>query len=1025
MIPDAGNSNSSSDNSELLEELVDEFTQRLRSGEHPSIAEYQEKFPALKSELEDLLASVAMIEQLKPSATAPASVRGGLDDVSSLKQIGIYKVVGELGRGGMGIVFEAIHESLGRRVAIKVMPTPLVNRDKHVQRFEQEAKAAAKLHHTNIVSVFGAGEGDGFHYYVMDLVDGQTLGEVVAGLSGSFSNSQSANSADKTRLGDPVLPQQNPTIDLHYSSDEFSLSPKIDDDQNTIQVQSHSILETKSSSKHFRWAARIGANIADALSYAHQSNILHRDIKPSNMILDRKGVVWITDFGLAKDNSSEHNLTKTGDVIGTPRYLAPESLEGKYDQRSEVYCLGLTLYELATLQPAYQIGTTAEIIRAIATTSPASPRKVNPKIPIDLSTIIDKAVARDPDSRYQTAESMRTDLLAFIEDRPIKARPPSTLENVTKWSRRNPLAAVLSAVSVLLLTLAGLSATTGYLFTIDALENEAIKSKQLASEKKESERQRNAAVEARNQAQAFAEKMKAQYDRAEANVDVTLEAFDEMFGQVVSRGSSSPDSNHVEGFEELMGIETTVTREDTEFLEKLLVFYDRFANQNAENDSLLIESARAFRRAANIHQLVGQYTLSIEAYRKSIDLYQRILGDSDSKEVLVALVQVKSELARALRRESSRESWPEALKENQEAIALLESVPLNELDDELKFEWAKTLNSLGSSNALIAVLSSQGDDRRQEHRGFFDIYRDDFNTKGAGGRPAPGKGHERGRGQHGKPRPGGRAKAAQGDSVPGAPSSSKPKESAKAQRRAPKRGAHGGRGGRRPGLTAGVESGVGKILNKLSEQSLELLDQLIESDPKNVEYHSARANTYCSLAASQLVPNPDTARGLRQKAIDELEFLIQQKQDNPAYRFRLALACMLGDFSNPSQDDLNLLNRSIQLTELLKTQFPQVPDYHSLYGSVRCKEAQVLIAKGEFGTALKTVRYAKNSFDHVTELQPDDRSLRLRMNSALYNQLRTLSDEAKKSGKTKIAQETRTLIDQIKQRGHGRGKSSR
>jgi len=743
------------------------------------------------------------------------------------------------------------------------------------------------------------------------------------------------------------------------------------------------------------------------------------------MILDRKGVVWITDFGLAKDNSSENNLTKTGDVIGTPRYLAPESLEGKYDQRSEVYCLGLTLYELATLQPAYQIGTTAEVIRAIATTSPVSPRKLNPKIPIDLSTIIDKAIARDPDSRYQTAESMRADLLAFVEDRPIKARPPSTFENVTKWSRRNPLAAALSAVSALLLTLVAVSATIGYLYTIDALDKEAIKSKQLASEKVESERQRNAAVEARNQAQSFAEKMKAQYDRAEANVDVTLEAFDEMFRQVMSRGSSAQPSSDVEGFEELMGIETTVTRQDTEFLEKLLLFYDRFANQNAENDSLLVESARAFRRAANINQLVGQYTQSIEAYRKSIDLYQRILSDSDSKEVLVALVQVKSELARALRRESSRQSWPEALKENQEAIALLESVPLDQLDNELKFEWAKTLNSLGSSNALIAVLSSQGDDRRQEHRAYFDIYREAFHKKGAGGRP-PGKGgQDRGKRQHGKPRPSARAKVAQAnsDSVTGPPMpSSKSPHSAAAK--ASKRG-NGGRGARRASAAGGTVGDVGKILNGLSEQSVELLDQLIESDPKNIEYRSARANAYCSLAASQLVPNPDAARDLRKKAIGELEFLIEQNKDNPAYRFRLALACMLGDFANPSEDELKLLDRSIQLTELLTTQFPQVLDYHSLYGSVRCKESQVLIAKGELGTALKTLRYAKNSFEHVVQLQPDDRSQRSRMNSALFNQLRTLSDEAKKSGKTKIAQETRNLIEQVKQRGPGRDKSSR
>ena len=1008
-MSNSSNSNSSSANSELLEEVVDEFTRRLRAGEHPSIAEYQEKFPTVKSELEDVLASVAMIEQLKPSAGALTSDRGNLEEVSSLQKIGVYTIVGELGRGGMGIVFEAIHESLGRRVAIKVMPTPLVNSSKHVQRFEREAQAAAKLHHTNIVSVFGAGEGDGFHYYVMDWVDGRTLSEIVAGLSDAFSGSR----LDETKAETLVSPPLDPASDAELSSDDFSLNDQLDASQSSDQIGiGTNLTSVKSGSKHFRWAARIGANIADALSYAHQSNILHRDIKPSNMILDRKGTVWITDFGLAKDNSSELNLTKTGDVVGTPRYLAPESLEGKYDQRSEVYCLGLTLYELATLQPAYAKGTTAEIIGAIATSSPPSPRKVNSKIPIDLSTIIDKAIARDPSARYQTAEAMRADLLAFIEDRPIKARPPSTLENIAKWSRRNPMAAMLSAVSAILLSMVAASTIIGYLFTIDALKNEATKSAQLASEKIESEHQRKAAVKARNEAQSYAEKMKAQYDRADANVDVTLEAFDEMFSQVISRGSTSPDSNDVEGFEELMGIETTVTRKDTEFLEKLLAFYDRFANQNADNEALLVESARAFRRAGNIHQLVGQYKPSIEAYRKSINLYQRILDDSDSKNILVALVKVKSELARVLRRESPRESWPLALKENQEAISLLESVPVDQLDDELKFEWAKTLNSLGSSSALIAAFKSQGGERRSERHAFLDIYRDIYDKKVA--RVSSGSardGQNKGKRPRGKSRHGARAKLMQ----------STAKQSPDTQKtNSPKRGGNSNRGARGGGMT-GTNAEISKILNRLSEQSLELLDQLIESDPQNIEYRSARANTYCSLAASQLVPDPDGASDFRRKAIHELEFLIEQNKDNPAYRFRLALACMLGDFSNPSQDNLELLDRSVELTELLKTQFPQVPDYHSLYGSVMCKESQVLIATGEFGRALKALRYAKNSFDHVVQLQPDNRHLKSRMNSALLNQLRSLADETRNSGKDLIYIDSRALIDQIKQQqGSGR-----
>ena len=277
------------DDSVLLERVVDEFTQRLRSGELPSIAEYQEKYPALKSELEDLLASVAMIEQLKPVSSEPANQRPSLDEVSKLNQIGSYTVVGEVGRGGMGIVFEAIHESLGRRVAIKVMPTPLVNSAQHVQRFEREAKAAAKLHHTNIVSVFGFGEGDGFHYYVMDLVDGRTLGEVVVGLTDSFPISQPVTTGRIGEIRVADLREAPPTesVEKPDPSQQFSLNDETQTGGQHGGAQKGRGLQPAKqvSSRHFRWAARIGANIADALSYAHQANILHRDIKPSNLSL--------------------------------------------------------------------------------------------------------------------------------------------------------------------------------------------------------------------------------------------------------------------------------------------------------------------------------------------------------------------------------------------------------------------------------------------------------------------------------------------------------------------------------------------------------------------------------------------------------------------------------------------------------------------------------------------------------------------------------------------------------------------
>ncbi len=953
----------SADDPEALEKIVDHFTSRLRAGKHPSIAEYQEKFPSLKDEIEDLLASVAMIEKLKPSSTSPEMDRRSLEEVSGLKRIGNYEVVGEIGRGGMGIVFEAIHESLGRRVAIKVMPTPLVNRSKYIERFQREAKAAAKLHHTNIVSVFGVGEGDGFHYYVMDFVDGQTLGEVIQGMSNSSGvNSASTQRVEGTRLEMPVK------NDSSFSIDEFSLESTVRDSASMEGARSKNqgdlMSRDKLDSRHFRWAARLGANLADALSYAHSSRILHRDIKPSNLILDRKGVVWITDFGLAKDSSNEVNLTKTGDVIGTPQYLAPESLEGKYDRRSEVYCLGLTLYELATLQPAYAGGTTAEIIRAIASTSPVSPRKVNSKVPIDLSTIIEKSISREPEARYATANQLRSDLLAFVDGRPISARPPSAIENIIKWSRRNPLPAALSAVSALLLILVTVSASIGYLYTVDALGKEAQRSEELVEEQEETEKQRKAAV-------AAAEKMEVQYKRAEANIEITLEAFDEMFMQIVSRGSSSTDLD-IEGFEELMGIETSVTREDAAFLEKLLAFYDRFATENEDNEALRLESAKAFRRAANIYQLVGQYDLSVEAYKKAIFLYELIWEQSDdSKEILISLVQSKSELARGLRRANAN-NWPEAVRQNDEAIQLLEDAPLAKLDSDLKLELAKTYNSLGSSKVLSSVLETSGADLRSR----FGLY--GFGHRGAVGRGGPG-------GIGGRP-----PRRAPGESKGGEP-----------------------RGGRRP--PSGLRKSVGRIVNQYSRESLKLLDELVEMEPSNSEFRSARVNAYCSLAATYMPVNPEQARKMRALAIKELEWLNEQDSGNPSYRFRLAMACMLSDFSNPTQDELNLLNKSLELSKELTEKFPQVPDYHSLYGSVRNREAGVLIAKGALADALASLQLVDQSFNQVNELQPMDRFGKSVMYGALASQLRMLAEAADKQGEKNVAREARSLIPRLRQ----------
>lgn len=987
---------------EILEQIVDEFTARLRAGEHPAIAEYQRQHPALQDELEDLLGSVAMIEQLKTNPISPQHAhRPSLEIVSSLEEIDCYKVIRELGRGGMGVVLEAVHESLGRRVAIKVMPTPLVNGKQYIERFKDESKAAARLHHTNIVGVFGVGEGDGFHYYVMDLVDGKTLGEVIAGLKQANSNAAVRSSAE-TRFDHsvPPFPNNSEILDEIPNSNPTHLGS----DGGQTAANQPPVPPARITAKHCRWAARIGANLAAALAYAHDSKILHRDIKPSNVILDRKGVAWITDFGLAKDSSSERNLTKTGDVIGTPQYLAPESLEGKYDQRSEVYCLGLTLYELATLQPAYPSGTTAEVIRAIATSSPVPPRKLNAKIPTDLSTIIEKAVARDPQLRYQTAEEFQQDLLAFVEDRPIAARPPSTFKTFAKWSRRNPLAASLSALSGLLLLLVAVSASIGYLYTIDAYTQEANKSAKLRAQIKETQVQKQAADLARKEAEQSEENMKAQFNRAEANVEITIAAFDEMFKQVVARGSTASAELDIDGFEELQGIETSVTKQDAEFLDKFLSFYDQFATQNADNASLQLESARAFRRVGNIYQLLGEFQRSIESYQESIEIYEQVVDQSpESKNELISLVQTKNELSRAYRR---IQDWNRAIIENESAIQLLEELPVEQLDNELKLELAKALNSIGSGSAVITLMNSSPLNGR---------------PRASGTQPQPrGRTPDwmlafldpAGRGQRG---------FRNGERVP---PQNRTGEGRRRPAAGPGRGAdvrrtlNRGSGGRR-GTDPGGGRRLGQRINDYARTAIKILDELVEEEPENAEFRSARANGYCSLASTLMKPNPQLGREMRDLAIAELESLIQQDSENSSYQYRLALALSLADDSDPSNDQRQRLEKSVEIASELTAQFPKVLDYHYLHGLVCNKLAGRLTKEGDLNAALETLRMAHRSFVKVTQQSPTDRA-RKRAQTLLAIQLGVLIQAAEKSDNRVVSRRAQEMLTQIRRAQSGR-----
>ena len=442
---------------EVLDRLADDFLSRMRNGERPSIESYQDQFPDLAEEIEEVLTSVAMIEDLKRQSDSLPGNSAKKWDIGDLERIGDYKIVAELGRGGMGVVFQAVHESLGRQVAIKILPGKVFDQTT-LDRFHKEAQAAANLHHSNIVNVFGVGEENGLHYYVMEFVEGVSFADLI-----HFLKQQ-----PRTR-SDASTPPEIPTRETVSEKNESKLGAQPASPQKESVINDIDWIPQFQGNLHrYRWSAELVAQIADGLEYSHGRMILHRDIKPGNFLLDKTGKPWITDFGLVK-MLAEQTMTQTGNLFGTPQYLAPESLEGTYNQRSEVYCLGVTMYELVTLSPAYDQSTPTEVLKSIASSNPKSLRMIARDLPVDLRTIIEKAIDRDPASRYGSAAELRDDLNRFLQDRPIAARPVSNVEKAWRWSKRNPLPAALGSLSLLLVSNSSRTPSWAFLVASDSV----------------------------------------------------------------------------------------------------------------------------------------------------------------------------------------------------------------------------------------------------------------------------------------------------------------------------------------------------------------------------------------------------------------------------------------------------------------------------------------------------------------------------------------------------------------------------
>jgi serine/threonine protein kinase/WD40 repeat protein len=452
-----------------LVDLAQEFADRYRRGENPSLSEYAARYPEHADRIRSIFPAMIAIERHGSSADWLSAGRPGRRDPGdpALERLGEYRIIREIGRGGMGVVYEAVQESLGRHVALKVLPAHRFLPRSQAERFRLEARAAARLHHSNIVPVFGVGESEGINYYAMQFIEGQSLDIVLEEVRVLRGRPKLAEPVSTHRLselsqslargliaGTPVEAtgagnDRGPSQDCRQRSSAGAGGSKAALPQRS-RSDSRSDLAIQSDIQYVRSVARIGVQVAEALAYAHQQGVLHRDIKPANILLDTQRTAWVTDFGLAKAEDSVE-LTGHGDLVGTMRYMAPERFRGQADRRSDVYGLGMTLYEMLALRPAFVPTDRARLMEVVLHQEPPRPRSIDSRVPRDLETIVLKAMAKDPGDRYESALALAEDLRRFLADRPIEARQTPAWERLWRFCRRNPaLAASIATVFSLL-----------------------------------------------------------------------------------------------------------------------------------------------------------------------------------------------------------------------------------------------------------------------------------------------------------------------------------------------------------------------------------------------------------------------------------------------------------------------------------------------------------------------------------------------------------------------------------------------
>ena len=645
-----------------LTDILDRYLSSLESGVPLQREELLAAHPELAGPLQTYLDSLDELHNVAAGFATPGS-RSDPDAASpggDEQRLGDFRLLREVGRGGMGVVYEAQQISLGRRVALKVLPFAAVLDSKQIARFQHEAKAAAQLLHPNIVSVFAVGVDRGVHYYAMQFIDGQPLDRAIQELreAAGFGPSPSlGGSGSKSAAAGP----RQTTVSFHGSRHASrstqhdtrrapaallatpDRTPVAADGAGTCPSTCRSFLTARSlnSREYYRTIVRLGIQAAEALHAAHEHGVVHRDIKPSNLLLDGDGKLWVTDFGLARCHS-DAPLTNTGDVLGTMRYMSPEQALGQpalVDQRTDVYSLGVTLYELITLQPAFGGDGGPALLRRIDQQEPRRPRQWQPKIPADLETVVLKAMAKRREERYTTAQEFADDLQRVLEGKPTAAKPPTIPQRLGKWARRHKRF-VAAAAAVALVAVLGMGVSTML----------------IAREKLKTEQN---------------------YERAERHFREAQDAVDCFGVRLAERLAEVPGADQVR----------------KELLRETLRYYTSFVEQAKDDPALRADLALTYSKIGTLTGEIGSTEQAVEAHENAIRLFEQLAASNPGersyrRRLAVAQNNLALMLSRSGRTDAARRAYSSAIR-------LQEQLTRETDDAEVLGELALSHNNLG------------------------------------------------------------------------------------------------------------------------------------------------------------------------------------------------------------------------------------------------------------------------------------------------------------------------------------------